>query len=199
IRLFARPDANSLQPIKKDKNGKDIGFVVQGNNHHIAIYKNKDGKQIQHSCTFWNAVERKKNGISVIIKNSEELWNNIVDKELPQSFLQMLPEDGLTLDFSMQQNEMFILGLSEDKFNDTIKNNDKSTLSKHLYLVWSISENNYWFRHHLETKNSDLKKTEGAKESKRLYNIRSLGALFSLNPVKVRINHLGDIVSVGEY
>jgi hypothetical protein len=29
VRLFARPDANSLQPIKKDENGKDIGFVVQ--------------------------------------------------------------------------------------------------------------------------------------------------------------------------
>lgn len=199
IRLFARPDANSLQPIKKDKNGKDIGFVVQGNNHHIAIYTNKEGKQIQHTCTFWNAVERKKNGIPVIIKNSEELWNSIVEKGLSESFLQMLPEDGLILDFSMQQNEMFILGLSEDEFNDALKNNDKAILSKHLYLVWSISNNDFWFRHHLETKNTELKNTEGTKESKRYYRFKSVGALNSLYPRKVRINHLGDIVSVGEY
>ncbi|KFF24267.1 hypothetical protein [Chryseobacterium vrystaatense] len=65
-------------------------------------------------------------------------------------------------------------------------------------MVWSISENNYWFRHHLETKNSDLKKTDGAKESKRLYNIRSLSSLFSLNPIKVRLNHLGEITKIGE-
>ena len=99
----------------------------------------------------------------------------------------------------MQQNEMFILGLSQEEFDEAIKNNDKPLLSRHLYLVWSISENNYWFRHHLETKNSDLKKTEGVKESKRLYNIRSLGSLFSLNPIKVRLNHLGEITKIGEY
>ncbi|MFA7445112.1 MAG: type II CRISPR RNA-guided endonuclease Cas9 [Flavobacteriaceae bacterium] len=199
VRLFARPDANSLQPIKKDEHGKEIGFVVQGNNHHIAIYQNKEGKQIQHSCTFWHAVERKKNNIPIIIKNSTELWNSMVNKELPETLLQMLPEDGLILDFSMQQNEMFILGLSEEEFNDAIKNMDKSILSKHLYLVWSISNNDFWFRHHLETKNTELKNTEGAKESKRYYRFKSVGSLVSINPQKVRINHLGDIVSVGEY
>jgi CRISPR-associated endonuclease Csn1 len=65
-------------------------------------------------------------------------------------------------------------------------------------LVWSISENNYWFRHHLETKNSDLKGVEGVKESKRLYNIRSIGALIDLNPIKIRLNHLGEITKIGE-
>lgn len=199
VRLFARPDANGLQPIKKDENGKNIGFVVQGNNHHIAIYTDKEGKQVQHSCTFWHAVERKKNRIPVLIKDSSLIWDNLNNENLPQEFLNLLPEDGLSLNFSMQQNEMFILGLSDDEFNDAIRNNDKSILSKHLYLVWSISENNYWFRHHLETKNSDLKKIEGAKESKRLYNIRSLGALFSLNPKKIKINHLGNISHLGEY
>lgn len=198
VRLFARPDANSLVPIKKDRNGKEIGFVVQGNNHHIAIYKNSEGKEIQHSCTFWNAVERKKNKIPVVIKNSTELWNNLSKKNLPQSFLQLLPEDGLTLDFSMQQNEMFVLGLAEDVFNDAIKTNDIGIVSKHLYLVWSISNNDYWFRHHLETKNSELKSTDGAKESKRYYRFKSVGALKMVNPIKIRLNHLGEITKVGE-
>lgn len=199
VRLFARPDAANLQAIKKDENGKDIGFVLTGNNHHIAIYDDKDNKLIQHSCTFWHAVERKKYNIPPVIKNSSEIWNQLLNKAFPETFLDKLPADNLNLKFSMQQNEMFILGLSTEEFDEAFKKNDKSLLSKHLYLVWSISENNYWFRHHLETKNSDLKKTDGVKESKRLYNIRSLGSLLSLNPIKVRLNHLGEITKIGEY
>lgn len=199
VRLFARPDAANLQVIKKDGRGKDIGFVLTGNNHHIAIYEDKDNKLVQHSCTFWHAVERKKYNISTVIKNSSDIWNQLLNKEFPDTFLNKLPADNLDLKFSMQQNEMFVLGLSAEEFDEVFKNNDKSLLSKHLYLVWSISENNYWFRHHLETKNSDLKKTDGVKESKRLYNIRSLGSLLSLNPIKVRLNHLGEITKIGEY
>lgn len=198
IRLFARPDASSLQPIKKDKNGKDIGFVVQGNNHHIAIYRTKENKQVQHSCTFWNAVERKRNNIPVIIKNTKEVWNEIIDKELPQTFLQQLPEDGLTLDFSMQQNEMFVLGLSKDEFEKAMEQNNKSLISKHLYLVWSISNNDYWFKHHLETKNTELKSISTAKDSKRYFRFKSVGSLTKENPLKVRLNHLGEITKIGE-
>ncbi|MGJ1432412.1 type II CRISPR RNA-guided endonuclease Cas9 [Sphingobacterium spiritivorum] len=198
VRLFARPDADNLQVIKKDEDGRAIGFVLTGNNHHIAIYDDKDYKLIQHSCTFWHAVERKKYNIPAVIRDSSEVWNELLNKELPVSFLEKLPTDNLNLKFSMQQNEMFILGLLQEEFDLALANNAKSLLSKHLYLVWSISENNYWFRHHLETKNSDLKKTDGAKESKRFYNIRSLGSLFSLNPIKVRLNHLGEITKIGE-
>lgn len=189
---------NAVEPIKKDDNGREIGFAKTGNNHHIAIYKNKDGKLIQHLCTFWHAVERKKYKIPYIIQNTNELWDNLLQKEFPQSFLDKLPENDLELQFSMQQNEMFILGLSKTEVEDAIQQNNKPELSKNLYLVWSLSENNYWFRHHLETKNSDLKGVDGVKESKRLYNIRSIGVLTSLNPVKVRLNHLGEITKVGE-
>lgn len=198
VRLFARPDANNLQVIKKDENGKDIGFVVTGNNHHIAIYEDKDNKLVQHSCTFWHAVERKKYSIPVVIKKSSDVWNQLLDKELPESFLSNLPADNLNLKFSMQQNEMFILGLSQEEFEEASKNNDKSLLSKHLYLVWSIAEGDYWFRHHLETKNSELKKTDGAKDGKRYYRLSTKG-LTDLTPVKVRLNHLGEITKTGEY
>jgi CRISPR-associated endonuclease Csn1 len=108
----------------------------------------------------------------------------------------LLPEDGLTLEFSMQQNEMFILGLTNDEFNDAIRNNDKSTLSKHLYLVWSISNNDYWFRHHLETKNTELKGIPTAKDSKRYFRFKSVGAIIGMNPIKVRLNHLGEIIKL---
>jgi len=199
VRLFARPDANNLQAIKKDENGKEIGFVVMGNNHHIAIYEDKDQKLIQHSCTFWHAVERKKYKIPTVINNSSNVWNQLLNSELPESFLNKLPADNMNLKFSMQQNEMFILGLSKEGFDQAVKNNDKSLLSKHLYLVWSISNNDYYFRHHLETKNTELKNISTAKDSKRYFRFKSLGAINGMNPIKVRLNHLGEIIRIGEF
>jgi CRISPR-associated endonuclease Csn1 len=198
VRCFARPDADALEPIKKDETGKDIGFALTGNNHHIAIYTDDSNNLTQHSCTFWHAVERKKYKVPYIIKNTKDAWNNLIDSELPQSFLNKLPADGLKLKYSMQQNEMFILGLSNEAFEDTMKNSNYPYLSNYLYLVWSIAENDYWFRYHLETKNSELKKTEGAKESKRYYRLSTKGFL-ELNPIKVRINHIGEVVKIGEY
>jgi CRISPR-associated endonuclease Csn1 len=199
VRLFARPDANNLQVIKKDENGKDIGFVITGNNHHIAIYDDENNRLIQHSCTFWHAVERKKYQIPYIIEDSSKVWNKLLDTEYPESFLNKLPVDKLKLKFSMQQNEMFILGLSQEEFDNALKNNHKPLLSKHLYLVWSISNNDYWFRHHLETKNSELKNIATARDSKRYYRFKSVGALINENPIKIRLNHLGEITKVGEY
>jgi CRISPR-associated endonuclease Csn1 len=94
----------------------------------------------------------------------------------------------------MQQNEIFILGLSKEETENAIRERNKPLISKHLYLVWSVSENNYWFRHHLETKNSELKQTQGAKESKRYFLFKSVGAFLAQNPYKVRLNHLGEII-----
>lgn len=97
----------------------------------------------------------------------------------------------------MQQNEMFILGMTNEDFAIAISEKNKSVLSNHFYLVWSIAEGDYWFRHHLETKNSELKKISGAKEGKRYYRLSSKG-LLELNPIKVRLNHLGEITKIGE-
>ena len=99
----------------------------------------------------------------------------------------------------LQQNEMFILGLSQEEFDEAIQKSDKPSLSKHLYLVWSISNNDYWFRHHLETKNSELKNIPTAKEAKRYFRFKSVGAIVGVNPIKVRLNHLGEITKIGEY
>src|SRR6185437_5209873 len=188
---------SAVEAIKKDSNGKEIGFAVLGNNHHIAIYRDSQGKQTQHSCTLWHAVERKKYKIPYIIKNTHNLWNNLLGKELPQSFLEKLPADNLELQFSMQQNEMFVLGLSTEEFEKAIQQENKSLLSKHLYLVWSITDGDYFFRHHLETKNSELKKVVEAKENKRYYRLGPKGFI-ELNPIKIRLNHLGEITKIGE-
>jgi CRISPR-associated endonuclease Csn1 len=93
----------------------------------------------------------------------------------------------------MQQNEMFILGMENADMEEALKLNNKTMLSDYLYLVWSISEGDYWFRHHLETKNAEIKNIQGARESKRFYRIKSLKMLFSYNPVKVKLDPLGNI------
>ena len=187
---------SAVEGIKKDEKGNNIGFVVLGNNHHIAIYKDAEGNRSQHSCTFWHAVERKKFKLPVVVQDTNALWTTILDKQLPQSFIDKLPVDSLKLEHSLQQNEMFILGLSKENAEKAIAENNKSLISKHLYLVWSIGENQYWFRHHLETKNSDLKQTLGAKESKRYYLFKSVGAFLAQNPLKLNIDCLGNISPV---
>ncbi|KHJ36806.1 CRISPR-associated endonuclease Cas9 2 [Pedobacter glucosidilyticus] len=197
IRLFARPDANNLQVIKKHEKGKNIGFVLSGNNHHIAIYEDKNNKLIQHICDFWHAVERKRNNIPVLIEDTSTIWNHLINEDFSESFLNKLPNDSLKLKFSLQQNEMFILGLPKEQSEEAIKSNNKSLLSKHLYLVWSITDGDYFFRHHLETKNTELKKIDGSKESKRYLRL-STKSLVDLNPIKVRLNHLGEITKIGE-
>jgi CRISPR-associated endonuclease Csn1 len=191
VRLYTKLKA--LKPVKKDVNGKSIGFAIPGNNHHVAIYKNNDGKFSEHVATFWHALERKIHKLPVLINNTAEVWNQVTNNNFPQDFIDNLPPDNCTLQYSLQQNEMYIFGLTHEEFDNAIQEKNKALLSKHLYLVWSIGETQYWFRHHLETKNSDLKKTAGAKESKRYYLFKSVGAFINALPIKVRINLLGEI------
>ncbi|HXD92220.1 MAG TPA: hypothetical protein VNX01_03360 [Bacteroidia bacterium] len=184
---------SSVEPVKKNEAGKEIGFVKPGNNHHIVFYIDENGKKVEHSCTFWHAVERKKYDLPVIIKNPKEVWDKIlVQKDnYPQTFLQKLPNDKWFYSESLQQNEMFILGLNPEISQEAIKTNDKKLLNQHLYRVQKIAESNYMFRHHLETQIND---SNEAKISLRFQHIRSIGAFEKLNPIKVRVNNLGEII-----
>ena len=188
---------SAVEAVKEDEHGKQIGFVKPGNNHHIAIYKDQDGNFHEHLCTFWHAVERKKYKLPIVIKNTQEVWNKIFEAndQYAQSFLDKLPKDGLGLSFSLQQNEMFLLGLDYDKIESAIANNELSILSQNLHRVQKLtiignSTINIWFRHHLET---NLIDTNEAKLAKRFYNVQSISALLKLKPVKVSISKIGEI------
>ena len=190
---------SAVVPVKKDELGNDIGFVKPGNNHHIAIYSDEEGKKLEHVCTFWHAVERKKYGIPVIIKNVAEVWDKIQlqpEGTYPENFLEKLPSVNLNLILSMQQNEMFVLGLAQDEVTKAISNNDYRTISDKLYRVQKMSikpssgQIDIVFRHHLETQIIDDTNT---KISKRFINVQSLGAIFNLYPYKLKIDRLGNI------
>lgn len=188
---------SAVEPISKDKSGYNIGYVKPGNNHHIAFYKDETGKKTHHLCTFWHAVERKKYGIPVIIKSPQQVWDSILDTNaIPEPFLNKLPFDKWHFIASVEVNEMFLLGLSTEALNEIAKSGSVKGYSDYLYRVQKISVNgagnlNITFRHHLETEINDS--TE-AKLSKRFLNIQSVKAFDDLNPVKVRVTNIGQII-----
>ncbi|WNB17592.1 type II CRISPR RNA-guided endonuclease Cas9 [Marivirga arenosa] len=159
-----------------DQNGNEIpaDYVSTGNNHHVAIYKDDKGKLQEEVVSFFEAVIRKNENLPIINKQHPLGWE----------FL-----------FSMKQNEFFVF--ANDEFNpaeiDLLDPNNYDLISPNLYRVQKIATKNYMFRHHLET---NVEENEKLK-NKAFRNIRSTSPLNGI--IKVRINHLGKIVQVGEY
>lgn len=191
---------SSTVPLRYNDQNEPIAFVKPGNNHHVAIYEDENGKLQEHIVTFWHAVERKKHRIPTIITNPGEVWDNVSDK-MQEPFLKQLPPSAnWTFKFSMQQNEMFILGMEEELYRDAMTQKDYATLSKYLYRVQKLAHNNYCFRHHLETtvddKYNGLKNEMLSKQLRKLIIIQSLGAFKDKNPHKVHISITGKITEI---
>lgn len=181
---------DQVVPVKKDVAGNDIGFVKPGNNHHIAIYRDSDGKFHECVVTFWDAVERKKYGIPEIVGNPDEVWDVVIDKNVPEELAAGLPALGWSFVMSLQQNEMFVLGMEDDEFRDAMAEADYKALGAHLYRVQRLSRSDYYFRSQYETLLDD---SAGARIMKKFYRIKSFNALFALHPRKVSVNLLGEM------
>ncbi|MFN4300361.1 MAG: hypothetical protein ACK4EX_11635, partial [Thermaurantimonas sp.] len=142
-----------------------------------------------HLCTFWHAVERKKYGIPVIIENPNEIWDKILnDKDkYPQSFLEKLPKDKWRLQQYFQPNEIFFIPNSDKKlkYNDCLYRLQKMSIKGNGQL-------DIWFRQIFETQIIDNKLSS---KSQRFFNVQSIGALEKLNPQKISVNRLGEIVA----
>jgi len=181
---------------KKDKEGKlildkrgntqAVDFVNTGNNHHIAIYRDISGALQENVVTFFEATAR----IS--------LGQPIIDKDYKK-------DDGWQFLFSMKQNEYFVFPNEQTGFNpneiDLLNADNYILVSPNLFRVQKFSKviygntavRDYVFRHHLETKIEDNKELKDVTYK----SIKSLQYFNSI--VKVRLNHVGQIVSVGEY
>lgn len=186
IRCKARATDASVEAVRYDPiTGKAIGFVKLENNHHIAFYTDPAGKRQYQISTFWHAVERKRLGLPVIIRNPEAVWDTIqADADrFTQSFLEKLPPAEWRYEFSLQQNEMVVLGLDREVVHAAIEQKDYALLSKHLYrLQWVVTTGyKLMFRHHLATT---------VKNDREQVGISSFG---DFAPVKVRIDLLGRI------
>ncbi len=167
-----------------DNKGKEqaVDFVSTGNNHHVAIYKDNKGKLQEKVVSFYEAVARVNSGLSIIDKvfNKDKCWR----------FL-----------FTMKQNEMCVFPTQEFNPNeiDLLDGKNVSIISKHLFRVQKISSKDYLFSHHLETKaiSGEIMKNKKILSKVIYHYIQSTEPL--RNIIKVRVNHLGEIVQVGEY
>ena len=172
---------------KKDHHGREIqgedgkpvsvDYVSGGNNHHIAIYEDTEGNFHEQVVSFHTAVARVK-------ANSPAIWNKHPGH----------PE--WTFKFTIKRNEYFVFPNEQEGFNprkiDMLDRSNYHLISPNLFRVQKISTKEYVFRHHLESQLIDKKETRGITWER----ISSCNGLKRL--VKVQINHLGNIVKVGE-
>ncbi len=187
-----------------DANGdtQPVDFVNTGNNHHVAVYRkpkiDKNGSQIldesgnlqyeleERIVSFYEATARAMKGYPII------------DKAYKRN-------EGWEFLFTMKQNEYFVLPrYNEDgkmifnplEYDETWYKNPKNyaLISPNLYRVQKFTFKNYVFRHHLET-TIDLSGYN--LRGTTWIDFRSSKGLDQI--LKVRVNHIGKIVSIGEY
>ena len=174
---------------KRDKDGKSLldaagqpipnDYVNLRNNHHVALYIDADGNVQESVVPLFEALNRVSMGLPVVDKSFHS--------DLGWKFL-----------FSLKVNEMFVFPDEASGFNpkeiDLLDEKNAAAISPHLFRVQKLSKKDYWFRHHLETTiNNDDKELRDITW-KRIQTIQQMA-----NAVKVRINHIGKIVAVGEY
>jgi CRISPR-associated endonuclease Csn1 len=192
--------SDSLQPLHKNEHGEPIDFVSTRNNHHIAIYRDADGKLQENTITFWDAFERKKTGLPIIIKEPNAVWNNILSNGFDdQNVLSKLPLENWQFITSMQQNEMFVFDLTSQELQNAINENNMPLINKHLYRVQKIAESYYNFRHHLETSVDD--KFNGVKNESLSISIgkmKRISSLQNMAGIKIKIDNLGRVLKIGE-
>ena len=182
--------------IKHDLNGKPVldgndkeiptSYVQPGSNHHVAIYRDAEGNLQEVVVSFFEAVARR----------LQHPPQPIVDKQYKSI-------EGWTFLFTLKQNEMFVfpnhlVGFDPNTI-DLMDPKCASVITPHLFRVQKISTKNYVFNHHLETCAVDGEVLKTKKELSTL-TYRFIQSTAPLEgAVKVRLDHLGRIIHVGEY
>lgn len=141
--------------------------------------------------SFWDCVKRKKAGLPAIIKNPSEAWDKLItlgEYDESEEIVKYLPPTDSKFIMSLQRNEMVILGMSDDEWNDAVSTGDIRTVNKYLYRVWKLTTGQYCFKYHTNTTASI---EEGDKEIKQFYIIGSIPALMALHPRKLTVSLLG--------
>ena len=175
-----------------DANGNTIptDYVQTGNNHHVAIFEDPNGDWQEHVVSYFEATERALQHQPVIDRNynSDKGWH----------FL-----------FTMKQNEFFVFPRYEQRTDangktisvctfdpseiDLTDRNNFGIISPNLFRVQKLATKNYTFRHHLETMVDEIKELRDITW-KRITAVNGMKGA-----IKVRINHIGQIIYVGEY
>lgn len=187
-----KPSVAKAIPIRFDERGRAITFVKSGNNHHLALYRTPQGKLEESIVTFWDAVDRARYGIPLVITHPREVMEQVLLRgDVPESVLRLLPPSDWIFVDSLQQDEMVVIGLSDKELQRALEVQDYHKLSEHLYRVQKISSRDYWFRYHLETSVADDKNALGSIP--KFHRVRSLADYEKRNVRKVRVDLLGRI------
>ena len=204
--LRSKRDKEGNFILNEDGTKQAVDFVNTGNNHHVAIYKKpvldkKTGQQQldekgnakfeleEKVVSFFEATIRANNGEPIIDKefNKDKGWQFLFTMKQNEYFV--FPRYETTKDIN--GNEVTIK-VFDPKDIDLLNPDNYSLISPNLFRVQKLTSKDYFFRHHLETKVEDNNKL------KTITWIRC--GLSGLNGIiKVRINHIGQIVEVGEY
>ena len=198
--LHDKRDKDGNLILNEKGNRQPVDFVNTGNNHHVAIYRkpklDKSGRPIidengnpqfeldEKMVSFYEATSRAMQHLPIIDKTYRQ-------------------EDDWQFLFTMKQNEYFVFPLYDNDGNmvfnpqeydeEWFKNPDNySIISPNLIRVQKMTNKDYFFRHHLETTVLDNSKLKGI-------TWKRFGLNGIENIVKVRINHIGKIISIGEY
>ena len=192
VRCFTGLDRDKMKAVKYDEQGEAVGFVSPRNNHHLAIYRTPKGKLVESIVTFWDAVDRARYGIPLVITYPREVMEQVLLRgDVPESVLSLLPPSDWVFVDSLQQDEMVVIGLSDEELQRALEAQDYRKLSEHLYRVQKMSSKDYYFRYHLETSVADDKNALGSIP--KFHRVRSLADYEKRNVRKVRVDLLGRI------
>lgn len=164
LKVRMKETINKAKQLKTNSNQ----FVNPRNNDHILIYETIEGKLEKDVVSFWEVVERKKQGLSKVI----------------------LPFNGKRIIETFKENDMFILFKNEEEINwdSTID------LSDNLYKVQKIAGADY-FMEICFRKHNDSRDDKNAKQD--YVYIKGFGegktGWFTFNPIKVKISVSGKI------
>ena len=192
VRCFTGLDRDKMKAVKYDEQGDAVGFVSPRNNHHLAVYRTPKGKLVESIVTFWDAVDRARYGIPLVITHPREVMEQVLQRgDVPESVLSLLPPSDWVFVDSLQQDEMVIIGLSDEELQRALEAQDYRKLSERLYRVQKMSSKDYYFRYHLETSVADDKNSSGGIP--KFYRVTGLKTYEEKNIRKVRVDLLGRI------
>lgn len=194
VRRFARIQPETLVPVRKNDKNESIGFSQTRNNHHVAFYKTPEGKDLPIVVSLWECVKRKRFGLPLIVTDPDKAWDKVLalkNQEDIDELAASLPPAGSEFVTSLQRNEMVVLGMSNDEWRDAVESKDYAALNRHLYRVWKLSAGEYAFRFHTDT---NVEISDAGRNMHLYYLLTSVKALQSMNPHKVKVDILGNII-----
>lgn len=193
VRCYAKTlSLDKAIPMCFDEKGEPTAFVKSASNHHLALYRTPKGKLVESIVTFWDAVDRARYGIPLVITHPREVMEQVLQRgDIPEQVLSLLPPSDWVFVDSLQQDEMVVIGLSDEELQRALEAQNYRKISEHLYRVQKMSSSYYVFRYHLETSVADDKNTSG--RIPKFHRVQSLKAYEERNIRKVRVDLLGRI------